>query len=1125
MQNNIKDKLNAFIKKYYKNLAIRGVVYSLLLLIIFFLILILIEYFGWNSVLFRTVAFYTYILLTLTVCCVWIIRPLFKLLKIGKTLTYQQAATIIGNHFTDIQDKLLNLLQLQDIAKNNDNELLSAAIEQKTMQLKPIPFQKAVDTSQTKKFSKYLIGVTAVVIILALAFPKLFSEPGKRYINHNVFYEKPAPFNFVMTSPKSAVQHNDYEIQVTVSGDILPEKVNAVINGQSFEMKKKDKTHFSYLIQQIQQTTPVQFEAADIYSKIYQITVNPKPILTDLNAEIIYPAYTKLKNETITNVTDLSVPQGSEIIWHLKTKDCNNVIFSCQNPQTDNKNTLTLTTDKKGNNCQITVKTKNQFMVSSDSIAFSLTAVADQTPLIAVAEYKDSVTNDNIYFRGQIKDDYGFSKLEFHLQVTPQNSDTAKTYTKTLPVTDNENAQEFYHTETLANYGIKQGDRISYYFEVWDNDAVSGAKSAKSQTFTIDIPTEKQLDEKLSKNSEEIKKQADKTLNEIRRLQQEINDLTRKLTEKKELSWQDEKDLQQLKQKQEQIKDKISEIQNKIEENSLLEEKYKDIDNELLEKQKQIEEQLQNNDLEELLKQLEQLTDKTLNKDRINEQLQNISKKNEDISKQLDKNLELYKRLDVEKDINQTIDKLKELAQKQKQLSEDTENKKDLRENLEKRQEELNKEFKDLQQKIEETKKKDNQLQDPFNFKQDKNKEQQINSQLKQAQENLQNNKNKKASENQKQASDQMQQMAQQMEEQMEDSQEEQLAEDIDNVRQILKNLVTLSKKQEDLIYSVQNTMTSDPAYQQIINTQNNIKESMQTIADSLYQISKRQMQVSRIINEETFNVNTNINKSLENLLRFNQSHYAKYTNNQAANSLQYSMTSMNNLALLLAESLDKMNQQQQQMRNNKNSNGKNAKNKCNNPSQSKPGKDPKNMRQLQEALNKEIERLSKELEKRGNNAQQKIGENKDLNERLAKAAAQQEMIRKMMQEYLNEMKKEGGKAAGDLNKALKQMEDSEKDIVNKRINTQTLNRQKQILTRMLESEKAEMKKGKEEKRESQTGIDRQQKNNELPEEFKKLKNKDMELFKKNPHIYSPYYNAKISEYFINFESSNNEKK
>ena len=365
--------------------------------------------------------------------------------------------------------------------------------------------------------------------------------------------------------------------------------------------------------------------------------------------------------------------------------------------------------------------------------------------------------------------------------------------------------------------------------------------------------------------------------------------------------------------------------------------------------------------------------------------------------------------------------------------------------------------------------------------------------------------------------------MADTMEQSQQESEDEQLGEDIDNIRQILKNLVTLSKEEENLIYLSQKTAVSDPSYQNLINKQNTIKESMKDITDSLYNISKRQPQVSKTIFEETYKVRENIEKSLNTLLKFNQSHYNNFRNNQAANSQQYAMASMNNLSLLLAESLNNMNNQKQANSNKKN--GKPNKS-CKNPGQgNKPKPSIKNMKQMQEALNKEIQRLQKELEKQGSPQKHKIGENSKLNEELAKAAAQQEMIRKMMQEYVNQLKQENAKSAGGESKALKQMEQTEQEIVNKKINANTIKRQNEILTRMLESERAEKKKDKDKERKSQTGVDRKQENIENFEAFKKLKDRDLELIKKIPPVYSSYYKLKVSEYFYNFEDSKQNKK
>ena len=95
-------------------------------------------------------------------------------------------------------------------------------------------------------------------------------------------------------------------------------------------------------------------------------------------------------------------------------------------------------------------------------------------------------------------------------------------------------------------------------------------------------------------------------------------------------------------------------------------------------------------------------------------------------------------------------------------------------------------------------------------------------------------------------------------------------------------------------------------------------------------------------------------------------------------------------------------------------------------------------------AVQVQLQKTKKEFEgqKKGQNQKPRIGENAKINEELAKMAAQQEMIRKMMQQYSNDLKEEGGKSAGELDNLIKQMEQTETDIVNKIINQQTINRQ-----------------------------------------------------------------------------------
>ena len=60
------------------------------------------------------------------------------------------------------------------------------------------------------------------------------------------------------------------------------------------------------------------------------------------------------------------------------------------------------------------------------------------------------------------------------------------------------------------------------------------------------------------------------------------------------------------------------------------------------------------------------------------------------------------------------------------------------------------------------------------------------------------------------------------------------------------------------------------------------------------------------------------------------------------------------------------------------------------------------------------------------------------------------------MQQISQEQNKDGRKQLGDLDNISKEMEQTEKDLVNKKISDETVKRQEQIKTRMLEAEKAD---------------------------------------------------------------------
>ena len=172
-------------------------------------------------------------------------------------------------------------------------------------------------------------------------------------------------------------------------------------------------------------------------------------------------------------------------------------------------------------------------------------------------------------------------------------------------------------------------------------------------------------------------------------------------------------------------------------------------------------------------------------------------------------------------------------------------------------------------------------------------------------------------------------------------------------------------------------------------------------------------------------------------------------------------------------------------------------------------------MREVQQQRNQQIQKIKEEgtapsKSKNSRNAAQSEG--------FARMAAQQEAIRRMMDQYQDQMKEQGMGNSKEIKEMMEQMETTETELVNKIITQQTIDRLKEIETRLLKHEKAELKREQEEKRESREGKDINNRNPEDFLEYNKLQDKEIELLRTVPPDLRPYYKEKVNQYFYQFE-------
>jgi hypothetical protein len=107
------NKIDGFIRKYYLNKVVKGSIFLASSFLFAYLVIIFAEYWGHFDPAVRSVLFYTFVLGNSFVLAAYIIHPLLAYFKLGNTISYEQASSIIGRHFIPVKDKLLNTLQLK----------------------------------------------------------------------------------------------------------------------------------------------------------------------------------------------------------------------------------------------------------------------------------------------------------------------------------------------------------------------------------------------------------------------------------------------------------------------------------------------------------------------------------------------------------------------------------------------------------------------------------------------------------------------------------------------------------------------------------------------------------------------------------------------------------------------------------------------------------------------------------------------------------------------------------------------------------------------------------------------------------------------------------------------------
>ncbi len=1124
----ITEKINSFKRRYYLNLLIRGSILTLSALLAYFIIASLIEHSLWLGRGARFFIFSSFFLLV-GWCVFRFLREPLAWWIYRKGLGEEDSARLIGRLFPGVGDRLLNTIQLASSYPHS--ALVDAGVAQKSEYFKDIRFESAIELKDNKRYLKYFLIPLGFILILWVINQNIFTQSATRIVKFNQEFTPQAPFQFVIENESlQAFFNEDFNLKLRLAGEAIPDAAYVVMGTQRWKMESQGGGVFTYTFEKLQNELDIQIEASGFFSDSYTIALINRPELTQLKVTLEYPVYLNQKTSELINAGNLEVPEGTRISWKIATESTAqaSVLFSSEETpslmqQLDN-GSFGFSKNIKDPD-QYTILLQNEQSKNKDQISYSISVIKDQYPQIVVENMRDSLLFRNVYLGGTIGDDYGLTELKLNYQITKGKKETPVT-SISIPISNNQPQQNFFYQWMLDSIKLSPGDKLTYHFQVWDNDGVNGRKSTRSASYVFSIPDKDELITDISNTERSAENKIEKGVEKAKDLRKSIEDAQQKLRGKQSLDWQDKKMLEDLIKQREKLNQEIDALQK---ENELLEQKKETFTEEserIKEKSEQLRElmnELLDDETRKMFEELQKLLEQNADAAQIQKMLEKMERKEINLEKELERTLELFKQLQYDYKVEQALNELKQQTEKQEELlskteelikeegdknkSQDKKGNEKSKENadtkkenqgtdqskenadskqnasdLAEEQEELQKEFEKFEKTLEDLEKLGEELERDQSTP-DEAQKQDVKDAQQQSKEQLEKSNPKQSKQQQQKSIQKMKEMQQQMESMQASMEMEMDMANLESLRQILHGLIKLSFDEEKLMKDFAAVQQTDPKYILLSQEQLKIKDDVKVLEDSLLSLAKKDMFMNAIVTREVGSLNEHIDKTVD--------HVKERRKSNASSEMQFTMTSMNNLALMLNEHYNSMMDMM--------ANAQPGKGKKKGKKQPMPGQP--SLSKLQQMLNQQME----ELKNGGKQGRQ-------LSEEMAKMAAEQERIRRALQEMQEMMKEQGGQMpGGDLPG---KMEQTELDLVNKQITDQTIRRQQEILTRLLDAERSMREQDFEEERKGETAKER---NKDIPKEFEeylKLKEKEIELLKTMPPRLFPYYKKEVNEYF-----------
>ncbi|MGB0649529.1 MAG: chromosome partitioning protein ParA [Rhodothermales bacterium] len=1059
-----------------------GAVWLIGALLSFWLVLALLEWAFWLPEAFRMTGALLSGALLIVVFGWGVATPLMRHWGLISGRDELQMARLVGRAHPEVGDRLLNLLQLSDGHHSSSPEpFVDEAVRKLGEPIKEIDFQTIASWRPTLEWSRWAAIPGLFILVILLAAPGPFLEATHRVANPLSAFEKPAPYAIQVTPGNAElIIGEDLMVAVTLTGT-LPEEnplIERLVEGEMrsrFVNLTETENGLAHTWTNVRYPFRYRVTSPLVTTPWYDVLLVERPLIQQINIRLEYPSYSRIPTQLLdANRGDVAALRGTRVqvsaaLAGAETASATIVFASGRRIE------MSVEASSAGGSFQVTEDdayhielVSPEGIESIDPITYQVKRIVDSPPsasLLSPGALMDLSEGMEVPVLVHITDDFGFSEMQLHYRLSDSRFGSVSEAFSSLDIRVpfsyqlDQEVPFLWDVDDSTPLDPVPGDVIDYYVEVWDNDAVSGSKSAQTRVYQLRLPSLAERYEALDDAKDDTEKSIEELLDEANEAREQFEELKKELLENPEAGFHEERLLEQLQEKQQTLEESVDAISERMEElaqdmqqNDMVSEQTMDMFEELQE----VVDEIRTPELMEALEQLQSALE-NMDMNEMQDALEKFEFSENMYQERLERTLDLFKQFRVQQDIEEIENRAEDLAETEDQLAEETaelENEQseeasgdneqpgERNEELAEQQERAAEEMQALEEKMEEVLQRMEELDNmPSEDMQDlleDTQDQEMSDQMNENSEQLRNNELQQAQQQQQEMSQQLSQMSSQMNEMQMGMQGAQMQMNIVAIRAALEDILTLSTDQERLRLQVMELATDSPLLRDAAQQQVKLSEGLAVTSDSLQAIAREIPQMTRDVQQQAGDAAREMSESTGAL--------TERAARRAAGHQRGAMSHLNELALLLSELLD------QQM------NGSGA--GQSNQSMEQMMEQLQQMGQQQQQINQQIQQLLNDMQ--GSRLTQ------DMMERLRQMGAQQEQIKNELRQ-LNRNRDARNRLLGDLNRVADQMMQTIEELQQNRVSRRTVQRQQQILTRLLEASRSLEQRGKDDKREGRS--------------------------------------------------------